>query len=107
MECDVYRIGALVNYLGINLLVVGYDFIETDEHLSLAYKVIPYPQGYTGEVKLLSIDKAELVRDGYATEVSVGIYSFFKRCAELSDKMTAEEMKPYLKVLYDGIREVK
>lgn len=107
MECNVYRIGAVVNYSGINLLVLGYDFIEKGEHISLAYKVVPYPQGYTGEIKLLTIDKAELVQEGYATEVSDGIYGFFKRCAEVSDKMTAKEMKPYLKILYNGTGEVK
>lgn len=96
MNKEIYHLGAVVEYFGMKLLVIGYDFLENDDHLKLAYKVVPFPRGFIDKEKLIEYDKVNLIRDGYSSDITDRFVQGFDMLGKTAEHLTVDEMKEIL-----------
>jgi hypothetical protein len=98
----VYRLGSVIKTQSIEALVVGYDFIEEHNHMVLAYKVVPYPIGYAGSIKLAKRETCTLIHNGFVNDMSDRVVHMMETCDEIARCVSAKEMKRYLDALFLG-----
>ena len=100
-----FPLGTVVNIGEEQALVVGYSFIEKDNHMQRCYIVVPYPNGYenSSSLKIAIEEDVELLIEGFNSKSSKYVTDYFNQINNLAKNITAEDFKKEWKKIQENL----
>lgn len=99
-------VGTVVEFGGRRLMVVGYNMVEDEGHVGLAYLVVPCPLGYVSPDSMLVVRARELeaglADPGYAGEDALPYLQALDDMRTQGEKVPADEWQAALQAVTAG-----